>query len=58
MAPLRIVDYVVVNKMAHLRIPDHSEAFWSFRAIIPNYEERKDWLRVDGPLLVLRIFRY
>ncbi|WP_342421458.1 SprT family zinc-dependent metalloprotease [Paenibacillus sp. FSL E2-0178] len=54
MAPLRIVDYVVVHEMAHLKIPDHSEAFWSFiRSVIPDYEERKEWLRVNGPMLNL-----
>lgn len=54
MAPLRIVDYVVVHEMAHLKVPDHSETFWSFlRSVMPDYEERKEWLRVNGPLLTL-----
>jgi len=54
MAPLRIVDYVLVHEMAHLKVPDHSEAFWSYlRSIMPDYEERKEWLRINGPRLTL-----
>lgn len=54
MAPLRIVDYVLVHEMAHLKVPDHSEAFWNYlRSIMPDYEERKEWLRINGPRLML-----
>lgn len=54
MAPMRIVDYVVVHEMAHLRYPDHSEVFWRYlSSILPDYEVRKEWLRIFGPTLFL-----
>ncbi|WP_411735642.1 M48 family metallopeptidase [Paenibacillus sp. M2] len=54
MAPLRIVDYVVLHEMVHLKVPDHTEAFWSYlRSVMPDYEERKEWLRINGPTLIL-----
>jgi predicted metal-dependent hydrolase len=52
MAPMSVVDYVLVHELAHLKYADHSSDYWSFvRSIIPDYEQRKDWLRVNGLLL-------
>ncbi|OMD62995.1 zinc metalloprotease [Paenibacillus odorifer] len=52
MAPMRIVDYVLVHELAHLKHPDHSPAFWAtIQSILPDYESRKEWLRVHGPTL-------
>lgn len=49
MAPLRVVDYVVVHELCHLKHHDHSSAFWkSLRTIMPDYEIRKTWLRQAG----------
>jgi predicted metal-dependent hydrolase len=54
MAPMRIVDYVVVHELAHIQHTDHSNAFWSkVESILPDYEERKEWLRINGPTLDL-----
>ncbi|MBX5437332.1 MAG: M48 family metallopeptidase [Alicyclobacillaceae bacterium] len=54
MAPLRIVDYVVVHELAHLIHADHSPDFWAVVAsVMPDYEERKHWLRVNGATLTL-----
>jgi predicted metal-dependent hydrolase len=54
MAPMRIVDYVVVHELAHIQHPDHSSDFWlKVESILPDYQERKDWLRVNGPTLDL-----
>lgn len=54
MAPMRIVDYVVVHELAHIQYSDHSNEFWSkVESILPDYEERKEWLRVHGPTLDL-----
>jgi hypothetical protein len=49
MAPLSILDYIIVHEMAHLKFDNHSEAFWNeVDKIIPDYQERKTWLRFNG----------
>jgi predicted metal-dependent hydrolase len=54
MAPMYIVDYVLVHELAHIKYPDHSPDYWRFvRSILPDYEHRKEWLRVNGPKLSL-----
>ncbi|ALS77210.1 zinc metalloprotease [Planococcus kocurii] len=54
MAPIAIIDYVLVHELAHIKHPNHSQEFWRFVAsILPDYEQRKEWLRVNGPLLTL-----
>jgi predicted metal-dependent hydrolase len=46
MAPLRILDYVVVHELCHLKVRNHSPAFWKEVArIVPDYGERRAWLR-------------
>jgi hypothetical protein len=46
------VDYVVVHEMVHLKEKNHTDEFWSLMAsILPDYEKRKEWLRVNGKLL-------
>lgn len=52
MAPMRVVDYVIVHELAHLKYPDHSFEFWNtVQAILPDYDNRKEWLRIHGPTL-------
>ena len=54
MAPVRIIDYVVIHELCHLRHHDHSKAFWKMLALyLPDYAERKEWLRVNGGLLTV-----
>ncbi|MEH6995884.1 SprT family zinc-dependent metalloprotease [Neobacillus drentensis] len=54
MAPMSIVDYVLVHELAHIKFPDHSSHYWNYlRSILPDYERRKDWLRINGQLLIL-----
>lgn len=54
MAPMRVIDYVLVHELAHINYANHSKEYWQFlRSIMPDYEERKEWLRVNGPLLTL-----
>ncbi|MDI6726761.1 MAG: SprT family zinc-dependent metalloprotease [Smithellaceae bacterium] len=52
MAPLAVVDYLVVHELVHLEHNNHSPAYWSrVRAILPDYRERVQWLRENGRLL-------
>ena len=49
MAPMSIVDYIVVHELAHLIYDNHSREFWqTIKSIIPDYEERREWLRING----------
>ena len=45
-APLEVIDYVVVHELAHLRCYDHSPSFWSLvGGEISDYEGKRAWLR-------------
>jgi predicted metal-dependent hydrolase len=49
MAPHTTIDYLVVHELCHLRHRDHSNAFWNeVDKVLPNYRERKEWLRQNG----------
>jgi len=49
MAPVSVIDYIVVHELAHLVHPNHSTDFWELvKAIIPDYKERQEWLKVNG----------
>lgn len=49
MAPMQVINYVIVHELTHLRIPEHNQAFWNLvKSILPQYEESKEWLRVYG----------
>lgn len=54
MAPMSIIDYVLVHELAHRKYLNHSPEYWCFvRSILPDYEQRKEWLRINGPTLSL-----
>lgn len=54
MAPLTIIDYIVVHELCHQHHRDHSAAFWNeVDKILPDYQVRKEWLRVKGAALDL-----
>lgn len=52
MAPLKIIDYIVVHELCHFHQLDHTDAFWNeVDKVMPDYRERKEWLRVSGASL-------
>ncbi len=54
MAPPPVLDYVVVHELAHTRIPNHSQKYWSLvQSITPDYKAPRDWLKFNGHLLSL-----
>ncbi|MDW8802230.1 SprT family zinc-dependent metalloprotease [Clostridium sp. A1-XYC3] len=49
MAPIEIIDYVVVHELCHLRHMNHSKQYWGVvQSVLPDYEERRQWLKVNG----------
>ncbi len=49
MAPMSIVDYIVVHELCHRKYRDHSNSFWKYLgSILPDYEKRKERLREEG----------
>jgi len=53
-APVRIQDYVIVHELAHSVHDEHSDSFWNtVGALIPDYEDRREWLRVNGNTLAV-----
>ena len=54
MAPLSVVEYVVVHELAHLKVHNHSRAFWAeVGQILPGYQKQRSWLKHNGPQLNL-----
>jgi hypothetical protein len=54
MAPNGVCDYVVVHELCHLIHHDNSANFWKEVArVMPDYADRKEWLKVDGVALEL-----
>lgn len=49
MAPLGIVDYVVVHELAHIPEKNHSKRFWKkVEEVLPDYKIRRKWLKENG----------
>jgi predicted metal-dependent hydrolase len=49
MAPLTIIDYIIVHELCHFHHLNHTEAFWNeVDKVMPSYRERKDWLKKNG----------
>jgi predicted metal-dependent hydrolase len=49
MAPISILDYVVVHELCHIKNKNHSQNFWKLVSLaIPDYRKRRDWLKANS----------
>lgn len=56
MAPLEIIDYIVIHELAHILQKNHGRAFWEqVERMLPDYRSRRAWLKANGRLLDLSI---
>lgn len=54
LAPTSVIDYILVHELAHLKDMNHSNEFWhTVKVIMPNYEDKKEWLRINGKKLYI-----
>ncbi len=52
MAPLEVVDYVVLHELVHTQIRNHSKTFWNkVGKLMPDYKKRLAWLKTNGKYL-------
>ncbi len=49
MAPIEILDYIVVHEMCHMIHMNHSKAYWMLvQSLVPDYKEKMAWLKDQG----------
>lgn len=54
MAPLEVIDYVVVHELVHLKEKNHAGAFWGgVGEILPSYKKQRAWLKENEHLLTI-----
>jgi predicted metal-dependent hydrolase len=54
LAPLPVVDYVVIHELAHLKVKSHSRRFWKkVESMMPDYRSHVAWLGRNGHQLSL-----
>ena len=48
-ADQKIVDYIILHEICHLKIKQHSHHFWSFiEQFDPTYKDKVEWLNNNG----------
>ena len=49
MAPVEVLDYVIVHELCHLKEMNHSPAFWELvEGVLPDYRTQREWLKTCG----------
>ncbi len=50
MMPPSIINYVIVHELCHLKVPNHSPAFWRVvQSVLPDYKRRREKLKIHPP---------
>ncbi len=54
MAPISVIDYIIVHELAHLKHKRHNSEFWNLvDKVMPNYQKQVAWLKENGASLDL-----
>ena len=54
MAPIEVIDFVVVHELCHLKEMNHSHRFWALvEQMVPDHKKARKWLRENHRLLAL-----
>lgn len=54
MAPLMVIDYVIIHELVHTTEKNHSDRFWrKVRHFTPAYKQHRKWLNDNGELLIV-----
>lgn len=52
MAPPKIIEYVIIHELIHLKEHNHSPKYWNYvKSLYPNINEAKEWLMYNGQTL-------
>ncbi len=52
MAPISVVDYIIVHELCHLKQMNHSKKFWDLvSSILPDYKDQEKWLKQNSHIL-------
>lgn len=52
-APERVIEYIILHELSHLKIKEHSHHFWDMlHKFMPDYQQQIEWLRINGIRLV------
>lgn len=50
--PPKVIDYIIIHELAHLREMNHSPHFWALvETMCPDCQNHKKWLRRNSPML-------
>ncbi|MBP9020870.1 MAG: M48 family metallopeptidase [Syntrophobacterales bacterium] len=54
MAPPKVIDYVILHELLHIKEKSHSRRFWKLmETILPDYREHRYWLKENGHRLTV-----
>jgi predicted metal-dependent hydrolase len=54
MAPMEVIDYVIVHELCHMIEMNHSKNYWKIvSSIMPDYKNHRKWLKENGHKLLI-----